>query len=69
MTNCTWAMMCFPTMTNLAELRDCMHRWTEVTVITGGGSHVFLSLVSNQILHGIIEKVQNFGRNEIEEKL
>ena len=47
MTNFIWVMMYFSTMTNLAELRDCMHRWMEVTVITGGWSHVFLSLVSN----------------------
>ena len=69
MTNFIWEMMYFSTMTNLAELRDCMRRWMEVTVITGGGSHVFLLLVSNKILHGIIEKVQNFCRNEIEEKI
>ena len=47
MTNFIWEMMYFSTMTNLEELKDCMLRWMEATVTTGGWSHVFLSLVSN----------------------
>ena len=35
MTNFIWEMMYFSTMTNLEELKDCMLRWMEATVITG----------------------------------